>query len=606
MLSLFLSVALAQSPTAAQPQLPIQARYTKIEYRVPMRDGKKLYVAVYAPKNMPGKHPILLERTPYRAGPYGPQAFRGRMPGSQKFQDAGYIFAFEDVRGRYMSEGPWVELRPQLLFHIKPTDIDESTDAYDTIDYLVKNVPENNGRVGVLGISYPGFYAAAAGINSHPALKALSPQAPSVENFIGDDAHHHGALFLQDFVDFYYGFGAASPVPVQQMPRIPGPAAGGDSYKFYQSLEPLTKVDDVFLKHRVRFWDDTLDHSSMDEYWQARSLYRFMNDVKCPTLVVGGWFDAEDLYGTIATYHAMQTLNPKTALYYAMGPWSHGGWAGGAGDKFVKYTFGQRTAEYFRDHIEFPFFDACLRGNGNPKIPHVQVFQMGDNSWRAMDAWPPKGLKHEDFYLADSHGITRDSSSGKGQDDYVSDPASPTPYQGGVLRGRTASYMADDQRFAASRPDVLTYRSGLLDHDMTIAGPVIVHLTASTTGTDADFVVKVIDVQPEDAPSDLAGAELLVRGDIMRGKFRDSYQNPQAFDPGKPTAVEFSMPDTFFTFKKGHRIEVQVQSSWFPLVDINPNKFCDIYHAVPEDFQKATVTIYHSAERPSFVRFGTL
>jgi putative CocE/NonD family hydrolase len=594
--------ALSVSSSLAQNQPPFRERYTKLEYMIPMRDGVKLYTAVYAPKNMPGKHPILMERTPYGAGPYGLDQYRGTR-GSKKMQDAGYMFAWQDVRGRGHSEGMFVNDRPQLIVHNKPNDVDESTDTYDTIDYLVKHVPDNNGRVGLWGISYPGFYAGAGAINSHPALKAASPQAPVSGWFVGDDFHHNGALFLMDALGFAR-FGESE--EVSKSHTFPSLNVGQDKYKWYlengnpaQLTEKLTGTDGI--------WNDLLTHTTYDEYWQSRDLPHSMTNVHCAVMTVGGWFDAEDCWGALHTYKGAEAQNPRIYNTLVMGPWYHGMWAGGAGTKFGDMDWGQPTSTYFQDNIEFPFFDAFLRGNGKPKLPEAQVFETGANRWRSFPVWPPREVKQTAFYLRPGKALsTSVPTSQTSSDSYVSDPANPVPYQGGAIRNRTREYMIDDQRFATSRPDVLSYSSSVMDNDLTIAGPVQADLRFTSTSTDCDFVVKVIDVFPDDAPGKLAGYQMLVRAEIFRAKFRDSYQNPQPLTPGKVERLSYEMPDVLHTFKKGHKMMVQVQSSWFPLVDRNPQQFLNIYTAKPEDYKPATIQIRTSSSNPSSIRVGVL
>ncbi len=579
--------------------------YSKIEYRIPMRDGVELYTAVYVPRSKPGKHPILLERTPYGAGPYGAYEYRGGLPGSRQFAEAGYVFAFQDVRGRGQSKGTYVNIRPQLIVHTRPLDIDESTDAWDTVDYLVKHVPDNNGRVGVWGVSYPGFYAATAAMGSHPALRAASPQAPVSDWFIGDDFHRHGALFLMDAVGFAR-FGESSEAGSHSMPNAD---AQGDPWNFYLKNGTLAGLTDTYFKHTDGCWKDLRDHPNYDEYWQSRSTPHLMREVHCPVMAVGGWFDAEDCWGALHVGQATRDQNPTVPTTLVMGPWSHGGWAGGSGDSLGNMTFGQSTSEYYREQVEFPFFDACLRGGGKPSLPAAVVFETGANRWRTFDTWPPEGAEQQGLFLQAGKTLAVGGAPlvfGADYDEYESDPANPVPYQGGKITQRTADYMVDDQRFADGRKDVLTYRSAPLTAPLTIAGALTADLYVSTSGSDADFVVKVIDVFPDNAEGKLAGYQNLLRADVMRGRFRDSYQNPQPMTPGKVTHVEFAMTDLLHTFLPGHRIMVQVQSSWFPLADRNPQTFVDIWRAKPEDFRKATMRVYHSASRPSCVRIGVI
>ena len=555
-----------------------------------MRDGIRLYTAVYVPKNRQDKHPILLERTGSGAGPYGTDRYRHHR-GSPKFVENGYIFADQDVRGAGHSEGVFVQDRPQLLNPLKPQDIDESTDAYDTINYLVKNVPDNNGRVGLWGISNRGFYAAAGAINSHPALRAASPQAPASDWFLGDDFHHNGALFLMDAA----------------RTGTKDPDTGEDAYRFYLAHGALSSLTQDYFKEEDYFWKDLMAHGTYDEYWQARNLPHNMRNVRCPVMTVGGWFDAEDLWGALHTAKAITAQNTGIPTMLVMGPWSHGSWAGPRGNRLGDQEFGQPTSSFFQNEIEFPFFDAFLRGNGKRRLPAAQVFETGANRWRTFSQWPPREAKPTNFYLLPRRTIgTMPPTDTDAADEYISDPANPVPYQGGVIRRRTDDYMIDDQRFAAERHDVLTYQTAPLDSGITLAGPITADLYVSTSTTDADFVVKIVDVFPDDAPGKLACYQMLVRAEVLRAKFRNSYSNPQPLTPLQTEHAVYEMPDLFHTFCKGHRLMVQIQSSWFPLVDRNPQRFMDIYTAKPEDFQKATIQIHRAAASASHLRVGVL
>ncbi len=620
-----LALLLAQPPQAIQnrPVVPppnrirrqrqsaaVKSLYNKFELMIPMRDGVKLYCSAYVPKNADGHSPILLERTPYGAGPYGPNSYPGGFLGSQKFVDNGYIFAIEDVRGKNHSEGDFVDVRPEDGGKYHPNEIDESTDTYDTVDYLVKNLKGNNGNVGIHGISYPGFYTACGGINTHPAIKAISPQAPVSEWFKGDDFHHNGAFFVEDAFSFYLWFGIPKPAPGQQI-SFPNVNKGSDGeYAWYLSQMPLSNLTDKYMKDRL-FWNQMMDHGTYDDFWQRRTLETHLENVHCAVLTVGGFFDAEDMYGALHVYQAMGKMNPGTSNSIVMGPWFHGGWAGGTGATFGDIDFGSDVSTYFRDNVEFPFFDHYLRGGPDPHLPRALMFETGANKWDSFNAWPPK-VKHENLYFGDNKALSwtkPNDTDPKAGDSYVNDPAHPTDYMDKPIADRPREYMIADQRFNESKPDVLTYETPVLDSDVTALGPIKVDLFASTTGTDADFVVKVIDVLPPDAPANdrgksMADYEMLVRADIFRGKFRKSFSNPVPFTPGEVTPVNFDLNDVCHTFKKGHRIMVQVQSSWFPLADQNPNKFVDIYHAKPEDFQKATITLVHSAKYPSHLDIG--
>jgi len=591
------AAVLAQNP--AQSEL-----YTKHEYMIAMRDGVRLYTAVYVPKANPGKHPILLERTPYGAGPYGPDAYRGGFRGSKKFKDAGYIFAFQDVRGMGRSQGKFDNVRPQLVDPRMPQDIDESTDTYDTVEHLVRNVPDNNGRVGLWGISYPGFYAAVGAINSHPALRAVSPQAPVSNWFIGDDFHHHGAFFLMDAVRFAR-FGESRDVPRAPRQNI---NTNGDAYKFYLENFGVKALTDKYFQDTDGLWLHLLRHPDYDEYWQTRDTTHNLKNIRCAVLTVGGWFDAEDLWGALKTYEYAERQNPKTFNALVMGPWFHGMWAGPVGSQFGGIQFDQPTSTYFQDNIEFPFFDAFLRTDARVRIPDATIFFTGSNQWKVFDAWPPRTRTSYSFFLHPGGKLSSEKTAADRErpyDAFVSDPKSPVPYQGGTQANRTREYMIDDQRFATARPDVMSYQTDPLKRPLTVAGPIQADIWLSTTGTDTDLVVKLIDVFPADYKDSqgkaMGGHQMLVRAEVMRCKYHLSYQNPKPLVPDLPHKISFSIPDTAHTFRIGHRVMVQVQASWFPLVDMNPQVFTNIYTSNPSDFQKATVRIYRGGTRLSRV-----
>lgn len=569
-----------------------------------MRDGRRLYTAVYAPKGKPGKFPMLLERTPYGCHPYGPSVPNiGRGIG-RLLDDAGTIVVQQDVRGRFMSEGKFVEIRPQLQVTLRPEDIDESTDAYDTIEFLVKNVPNNNGRVGATGISYPGFYAATTGLSRHPALKCISPQAPVAEWFLGDDVHHNGAFFLMDNFDFYFWFGYDQDVPSAQHPQIESFGPRPDAYRFFLDLGNAAEADKRYFKGRFPFWNDVMRHDAMDEFWQSRSLPSQMKGLKCAVLTVGGWFDAEDLYGALNVYQQTERRSPGIENRLVMGPWSHGQWAGGNANTLGPIRFSEASlGAKFRDEIEAPFFLHHLHGQPAPKTAEATMFETGANRWRSFGAWPPPGRRPGTWFLS-ADGTVTGTAGVPGRVTYVSDPANPVPFQPGTFSGRRSDYMVADQRFLAGRDDVKTWRSPVLTMPLTVAGPLDVMLKVKTDATDLDLIVKVLDEQPANAPAN-PGAQLMVRGDVMRAKFRWSWQNPRPLTPGAVEAVPFRLNDVLHTFLPGHRVVIQVQSSWFPLVDRNPQTFTNIYTAPPEAYRKATVEILAGPDG-SRVNFGSL
>jgi putative CocE/NonD family hydrolase len=589
--------------------------YTKQEFRIPMRDGAKLFTAVYSPKEVSTTYPILLTRTPYSLKPYSEDRYPNPNGPMLYYAAEKFIFALQDVRGRYSSEGQFVHVRPQNPARKGSQDIAESTDAYDTIDWLVKNVPNNNGKVGMTGISYPGFYAAAGAIDSHPALKCASPQAPIADWFIGDDFHHNGAFYLPHAFGFFSGFGQRLEEPTRQQSK-PFDYKTPDGYEFFLNLGPLANANKLFFKGKIEFWDDLMEHGAYDQFWQARNLRPHLKHIKAAMMTVGGWFDAEDLFGALNIYRAIERNNPGIFNILVIGPWFHGGWHHGDGSSLGFVNFHSKTSEFYRENIELPFWNHFLKGNKKLDLPEAFVFETGTDQWRRYDSWPPKNVQQKSLYL---HANGRLSFEPPGNDpteydEYLSDPARPVPYIPNISVGMTREHMVEDQRLASTRPDVLTYQTEVLERDLSIAGPITARLQVSTTGTDSDWVVKLIDSYSGDYPNpdpNPAGVEMgayqqLVRGEAFRGKFRNSFSNPEPFEPGKLSKIEFVTPDSYHTFRRGHRVMVQVQSSWFPLVDRNPQKFCDIYHAREEDFQKATQRVYHSAQANSLLRMNVL
>jgi putative CocE/NonD family hydrolase len=601
------AAAQTTAPTRAQDSLFVRQNYRKVEQLVAMRDGTRLATILYVPRDASPAHPypFLMERTPYSAGPRGADNYPTRGPGpSRELSQEKYIFVYQDVRGRYLSEGRFEEMTPALASHPAPAakgknvPHDESTDTYDTIEWLLKNVAGNNGRVGLMGISYPGFYATASLPGAHPALKAVSPQAPVTDEFIGDDARHNGAFFLLDNFDFTNYFDVPRPKPVTEYAQL-FPLKVSDAYQFFLDLGPIKNANQAqYFNGRARIWNEYLAHDTYDAYWRARNIRPHLTGVKPAVLVVGGWYDAEDLFGALHTYQAIEKQNPGATNRLVMGPWTHGAWSRADWSQFGPLSFGQNTAAYYRQQLETPFFNHYLKDKGNFNAAEATVFDTGTNEWKTYPAWPPKASQPRPFYLGGAGQLTISPTTAPA-DEYLSDPASPVPYTNGVKTSRDNEYMIEDQRFAAKRPDVLSFQTETLAQDFTAAGPLGVDLWVSTSGTDADFVVKLIDALPD-------GTQRLVRADVFRGRFRTGFEKPTAFQPNVPTEVKYELNDVLHTFKKGHRLLVQVQSTWFPLVDRNPQQFVNISTAEASDFKKATIRVYHEAGHASSLTLPVL
>lgn len=615
-----LLIIFAAKAQFSQDSAWIRDNYTKREVYIPMRDGVKLFTAIYIPKDVTEKHPFLLTRTPYSCSPYGVENFNANLWNRhwRYYARENYIFVFQDVRGRWMSEGEFVDVRPYNPDK-KDMETDEASDTYDTIDWLIKNVENNNGNVGVFGISYPGFYSTQAAKSGHPALKAVSPQAPVTDWFMGDDFHHNGALFIMDGFSFYTGgFGFPRPYPTTERPVSRLNISRHDNYDTYLRIGSLKN----FMKltgDSLKFWKDLYAHPNYDTFWQARNARMHVDKIAngTATLVVGGLFDAEDCFGAWRTYEAIEK-NAKNNNKLVMGPWYHGQWASADGSRLGNVRFGSNTAYWYQNNIEIPFFNYYLKGKGDiSKLPEATVFFTGENTWKEFQQWPPAEKQDRPMYLQPNGKLSWEKPAGRNSfSEYISDPNKPVPYTEDVHFSRTRDYMTDDQRFASRRPDVLTFESEILEDDVTLAGTVIADLLTSISTTDADFVVKLIDVFPNDfrypgsqpnlsrnAGGDypMGGYQMLVRGEVMRGRYRNSFSNPEPFKPNKIEKVRFELPDVAHTFKKGHRIMIQIQSSWFPLVDRNPQKFVNIYECDDSDFQKATIRIFHDAANSSSI-----
>jgi putative CocE/NonD family hydrolase len=625
------------APTTIAPpqaQAPPLAKdlYTKLERKIPMRDGVELHAAIYLPKDTSQPHPILLDRTPYSCAPYGEEKFRESVGPSPLFMQANYIVVYEDVRGCYMSGGDFDDMRPHLDVKSNPTDVDESSDTFDTIEWLVKNVQGHNGRVGTWGISYPGFYTSAGMIDAHPALKCASPQAPIADWFF-DDFHHHGAFFLPHFFNFMWSFGKPR-TGLTTEGRKGGNHGTPDGYQFFLDLGGLSNVDPKWYHDEIPYWKVFAAHPNYDDYWRARNLLPHLHKTAPAVMTVGGWFDAEDLFGALQTYRAVERLNPGITNLLVMGPWAHGGWARNEGERLGNVRFGGKQSAWYRENVEFRFFETFLRDAKFDPLPEAFVFETGANCWRTFAEWPPKTTAPARLFLRGDGRLSKGEAPAdeRAADRFVSDPRKPVPFTEAVASGMTREYMTDDQRFAAHRPDVLTFQTEVLTDDWTLAGPLVANLWISTSQQDADWIVKLIDVFPGDfkypddpaanadakpapapAPRNppdarpMGGYEMMVRSESIRGRFRDSYSDPKPFAPNTPTLVKLPLQDVLHTFQKGHRVMIQVQSTWFPLIDRNPQKWVDnIYTAKDADFVAADHAVYRDKGHASFVEIGVL
>lgn len=586
----------------------VKERYTKREVMIPMRDGIMLHTSIYEPKDNSEKHPILMNRTSYGTGS-GPDYFpTAKLAETSHYGKANYIIVYQDVRGRYLSQGEFVQIRP-LNKNIKErttkkalkdkVNIDEATDTYDTIEWLIKNT-NNNGNVGVWGGSLDGFYATMTASSAHPALKAVSPQAPVTDWFRGDDRHHNGAFTFLQTVNY---------LPSQEGERqgrgVTPLIVKNDVYQDYLRLGTFADADKL-IGTTVSMWNDIKKHPDFDEFWQERDARTSCYNLKPAMLVVGGTYDSEDCYGAWATYEAIKEQSPETELYLAFGPWYHGGWGRRGYNSLGNVYFGEGSADYYQDSIEYPFFRHYLEGKGDAP-EKVNIYYSGSQKWEFYESWPLNNITYTPFYLhGDGSFNTSAPAESKSVTSYYSDLDHPVPFSGEQLRTRATSYMTDDQRYAAARPDVITFCSDVLTDSLELAGPIDVELFASMTGTDADFVVKVIDVYPENFSYskevkekmggnnyNMSGYQLMVRGEVFRGRYRESFSAPKAFVPGEITPVNFRLYDVAHTFAPGHKVMIQIHSTWFPLVDRNPQQFINTYTATKEDLRNETISIYH-------------
>lgn len=591
--------------------LYVREHYDKTEVTVPMRDGKKLFTAIYSPKDKSKKYPALVNRTPYTVAPYGKNEYKKSLGSFPAMMREGYIFVYQDVRGKWMSEGDFADIRPTNLNKDKKA-VDESTDTYDLLEWLQKNLKNYNGKAGLYGISYPGFYSTAGLVKSHPSLKAVSPQAPVTDWFIGDDFHHNGVLFLQDAFTFMSTFGQPRPEPITPAQfKSSIHISEADKYQFFLEAGTARELKEKYFGDTIQFWNDLFQHPHYDEFWKSRVITRYLKDVKPAVMVVGGFFDAEDAYGTFETYRSIEEKSMQNNSILVAGPWYHGGWVRSEGNRLGDIRFDKKTSVTYQEQFEHPFFKYHLKGEGRFSPSEANIFISGSNEWKYFDEWPPQNTETKRLYFQPQGKLGFEKVQRTDSwDEYVTDPNKPVPHQGGLIQSRTREFMVDDQRFAASRPDVMVYQTEPLEEDLTMVGPVKNFLRVSSTGTDADYVVKLIDVYPNDVPSvegtSMAGYQMMVRGEIMAGKYRNGFNRPEPLVPGVVEKVDFVMPDVAHTFKKGHRIMVQVQNSWFPLAERNPQVYMEPYTATKADFRKATQRIFHDVHNATFIEFTIL
>lgn len=613
--------------TKPQEDTYVKDNYTKKEVKITMRDGTKLHTTIYSPKNTTKKYPILFQRTPYSCRPYGEDKFRTKIGPNLNLMKEGNIIVYQDVRGRWMSEGIYDNMRA-FIPNKTEKQSDETTDTYDTIDWLVKNVDNNNGKVGTWGISYPGHYSTVSTINAHPALKAASPQA-CIGDFFFDDFHHNGAFLLSYFKAISL-FGTYKDQPTDSAWYSFPNMKTQDQYQFFLDKGPLKNLNEYFQyekldvkttenKNRIDdfFWKEIVEHPNYDSIWQSKGIIQHLNKVPSTvaTMVVGGWFDAEDLYGPLETYKGIEKNQPNNYNTLVFGPWDHGGWSRNiVPNKVGNYYFGDSISLKFQKEVETKFFNHFLKDDGskNSGLPEAYVFDTGKKTWKSYDVWPPKNAQKETFFLSENQELTT-SKKGNSKINFISDIKRPVPYSEDIKTVFTPrKYMTDDQRFAARRPDVLVFETDVLNEDFTLSGDILAKLNVATTGTAADWIVKVIDVHPSDLKNDnkemqthlkLSNYHLMVRSEIMRGRFRNSFAKPEPFTPNKKTAVNIKLQDVFHTFKKGHKLQIQVQSTWFPLIDLNPQTYLDnIYKADKKDFKTQT----HSVFTDSSIEFSVL
>ncbi|OQX95076.1 X-Pro dipeptidyl-peptidase [candidate division KSB1 bacterium 4572_119] len=604
------------SSLSSQDNFDIKANYNKNSFLIPMRDGVKLFTQIYSPKDSSQIYPILLFRTPYSIRPYGKDEFKNYLGPNKMYAREKFIFVYQDVRGKFKSEGEFIVMKPHKTVKKNVFDTDESSDTYDTIEWVLKNIPNNNGRVGQWGISYPGFQTVMGMIDAHPALKASSPQASPSDMWIGDDFHHNGAFRLMYTFGWLSSHAKSRATPTESRGKR-FDYGTPDGYNFFLNLGPIKNVNENYFFNSVPTWNEYMEHGNYDEYWQKQNVLQYLDKIDHPVLNVAGWFDAEDFYGPLSIYYEIEKRNPNNKSILVVGPWLHGGWARSDGEKLGNIQFGSKTSDFFRKNVELPFFNFYLKDKGDLKLPEAIVFETGSNEWKTYNTWPPSNVKQKNLYFQENGKLTFAppvKQSNNKSDVFLSDPGKPVPFSQEIRTSQGHLWMVEDQRFASWRPDVLVYQTETLTEDITIAGPIIASLYVSTTGSDADWIVKLIDVYPGDANDNnpnpcnvrMGDFQMLLAGEVFRGKYRNSFEEPEPFIPGEVTKIEFDLRDKNHTFLRGHKIMVQIQSSWFPVIDRNPQKFVDIYRADEADFQTATHRVFRSSIYSSHIKLNVL
>jgi putative CocE/NonD family hydrolase len=594
--------------------------YEKKEFDIPMRDGVNLHTQIYIPRDQSKNYPFLINRTNYAILPYGTDAYqyKRKLGPTWGYSQEKYIFVYQNVRGRFLSEGKYEEMRPYKI-NKDENETDESSDIYDTIEWLLKNIDNSNGKVGLYGYSYPGFYSLMGLIDPHPALKAVIPKAPIVDWFKGDDFHQNGAFMVLAAINFFRRWGHDSIINTTKTPIPIFSYTKEDLYSYLLDKGSAKNIGSVLLNNKVPFWEDLMQHGNYDDFWQKRNISNYINKVNIPVLNVGGWFDKENIYGTLNSFKTIENKNPENKNSIIVGPWFHGGWYYADNSDYLGATdinVKQKSAVEFYKNIELNFLNYYLKDRGEWSVPKASMYDIGINKWRSFDQWPPEETETKQLFFREDYTLSfEEPNYRKSSSEYINDPFNPVPAMGKAMPHLDPDYVICEQSFAENRKDILVFKSEKLEEDMTIVGPIEANLFVSTSGTDSDWIIKVIDQFPEDVDeyendaekrADMKGYKMLLKYGVLRGKFRNSLEFPEPFIPNQITSVNFELHDVCHTFKKGHRIIIYVQSSMFPIIDRNPNKFMDIYSATSTDYEIATNRIFHSKKYPSHISIKIL